>query len=112
MESVSPVQILDYAVCVSLHANAFQKGMNPSVLLPIMRKLCRLSFLAFQWKPILEKEKVEFKSALLSSKNPVSNPARSGGVGKYIQSVLSMYQKYFHFFPKDLKVEILFHVYI
>ena len=32
MKLVNQVQILDEAVCVSLHANAIEKGMNPSVL--------------------------------------------------------------------------------
>ena len=33
MESVNQVQILDEAICVSLHANAVGKGINPSGLL-------------------------------------------------------------------------------
>ena len=30
MEFATQVQILDKAVCISLHANALGKGMNPS----------------------------------------------------------------------------------
>ena len=37
LESVIRVQILDEAICVSLHANALKKIMNPYVLLPAMR---------------------------------------------------------------------------
>ena len=32
MESVDWVQILGEGVCISLHANTLEKGMNPSVL--------------------------------------------------------------------------------
>ena len=32
VKSVTRVQILDEAVCVSLRSNALRKGMNPSVL--------------------------------------------------------------------------------
>ena len=34
MELATCAQILDEAVCVSLHANTIRKGMNPSVLSP------------------------------------------------------------------------------
>ena len=33
MKSVTQIQFLDEAVCVSFHANVLRKGMNPSVLL-------------------------------------------------------------------------------
>ena len=36
MELMSQAQILDEAVCISLGANTFGKGMNPSVLPPAM----------------------------------------------------------------------------
>ena len=39
MESATPVQILDVAVCFALHANAHVKGMNPSVLPSAMSKI-------------------------------------------------------------------------
>ena len=32
MELVTRVQIMDKAVCISFIANAFGKGMNPSIL--------------------------------------------------------------------------------
>ena len=32
MESATRVQILDVAVCISIHANALGKGINPPVL--------------------------------------------------------------------------------
>ena len=38
MKLVTSVQILDKAICVSLHVNAVEKGMNPLVLVPIMDK--------------------------------------------------------------------------
>ena len=39
MESVAQVQILDEAVCVSLHANALERDINPSFLSQAMGKL-------------------------------------------------------------------------
>ena len=38
MESVTRVQILDKAICISFHANALEKGINPSVLLRQFKK--------------------------------------------------------------------------
>ena len=38
MESATQDQILDKAICISLHDNALGKGMNPYVLLPFMGK--------------------------------------------------------------------------
>ena len=38
MDSLKQVQILVEAVYISLHANALAKGMNPSVLPPVMGK--------------------------------------------------------------------------
>ena len=38
MDSVSQVQILDKGVCISLHAYAFKKDMNPFILSPAMGK--------------------------------------------------------------------------
>ena len=38
MESVTCVQMLEEAVCVSFGANAFEKDMNLTGLLPVMSK--------------------------------------------------------------------------
>ena len=38
MESMTRVQILDEAVCISLQANALGKGINPSVFLQAIGK--------------------------------------------------------------------------
>ena len=38
MESATWVQILDEAVCISLHADALKKGMNPSILSQVKGK--------------------------------------------------------------------------
>ena len=38
MDSVTRVQNLDKAVCISHHANTFGKGMNPTIILPAMSK--------------------------------------------------------------------------
>ena len=38
IESATQVQILNEAVCISLQANALEKGMNQSVPLPAMSK--------------------------------------------------------------------------
>ena len=38
MESATPVQFLDDAVCVLFCANAHKKGINPSLLYPAMGK--------------------------------------------------------------------------
>ena len=39
MESVTRVQNLDWAVCISIYGNDLKKGMNPSVLPSHMRNL-------------------------------------------------------------------------
>ena len=63
-------QILDKAVCVSLYANALEKGMNPFVLPPPMSKATNQG---------RKKKPSEFKPALLHLKiDLVSNPAHSG----------------------------------
>ena len=36
MDIMSQVQILDKAVCTSLHTNVLEKGMSPFVFLPVM----------------------------------------------------------------------------
>ena len=38
MELATQVHILDEAIGISLHANAFGKGINPSILYPVMGK--------------------------------------------------------------------------
>ena len=38
IESVTRVQILQEAACISLHTNALQKAMKPSLILPAMGK--------------------------------------------------------------------------
>ena len=51
---------------VSLHANVFEKGMNPSFPPPVMSKyLDRLGSLAMVLQLVYEKENSEFKPALL-----------------------------------------------
>ena len=47
------VQILDVAVCISLCTNTIEKGMNPTILFPVIGKL---NHLAFIWQPVKEKE--------------------------------------------------------
>ena len=38
MDTVTPVQIQDEAVCISHSINTLGKGMNPTILFPIMGK--------------------------------------------------------------------------
>ena len=38
MESVTRVQILDMADCISIHINFFEKGMNSFIIPPAMGK--------------------------------------------------------------------------
>ena len=38
MSTVTRVQILDEAICISFHANDLEKGMNPFVLPSVMGK--------------------------------------------------------------------------
>ena len=37
MELVTPVQILDEAVCISHNTNTLRKGMNPTILLLLVK---------------------------------------------------------------------------
>ena len=39
METVTQVQILDEAVCILHSANTIGKGMNPTILPPVMGKI-------------------------------------------------------------------------
>ena len=76
------VQILDKAVCVSLGANAFGKGINPSLLPAAIDKYQdRLNCLDFIRQPVTKKETSVFKPAVLCLKiDLVSHPVRGGGV--------------------------------
>ena len=38
MESVTAVKILDVVFCISIHANAFEKHMNPLILNVVLGK--------------------------------------------------------------------------
>ena len=38
MDTATPVQLLDKAVCISHIANTLEKGMNPTNLFPAMDK--------------------------------------------------------------------------
>ena len=65
------VQIMDEAVCIWLHGNAFGKGINPSVQ-------------SLQWENSKvdnqpKRGKIEFKLALFWLKI-VSHPAYNGGI--------------------------------
>ena len=82
MELVTQVQILDKAVCISLYANTFPKGINQSVLSSALGKyLGRLISLTLVRQPVSEKENSEFETALLCFKiDFVSHPACGRGV--------------------------------
>ena len=58
-------------MCISVHANTFDKGTNPSLLLYLTtlgKLLGRLDSLALARQPVLEKENSEFKPAVLHLK--------------------------------------------
>ena len=55
MEQVTQVQILEEAVCISLYADALGKGMNWSILSPIMCKIFWRSACKFDNAPLVGK---------------------------------------------------------
>ena len=66
MDTVTWIQILDKAVCISYNTNAPGKGINPTTLPLAMRKyLGRSRSLTLSWQPVKEKENSEFKSVKL-----------------------------------------------
>ena len=63
---VTPVQILDKAVCISYCFNTLGKDMNLVILPPAMGKLQgSLDFLTLEWQHVYEKENSEFKPVKL-----------------------------------------------
>ena len=55
---ITRVQILDEAICISLHTNSVGKGVNPSILIkpPIFLEGNRADCKSLVRQPVLEKE--------------------------------------------------------
>ena len=58
MDTVTRVQIMDEAVCISHSANTFGKGMNPTILSSAIGKYKGSSLV---WQLVLEKKNSKFK---------------------------------------------------
>ena len=76
MESVTRVQILDEAVCISLCANSLEKSMNPCVFSPAISKYQGTwDSSALVRQQVWKKENSKFKPAVLYLKiDLVSHP--------------------------------------
>ena len=82
MDTVIRAQNLNQACYISLSTCTFAKGMNLTILPPVIGKLDRMGSLTLVWQPVQEKENSEFKPVKLClEKNidPVSHPACAEG---------------------------------
>ena len=59
MESTIRVQILDKAACISLHTNAFRKGMNSTIFPPAIDNQSRPDSLALVRQPLSKKNLIQ-----------------------------------------------------
>ena len=66
MVTVTQVQILDKAVSISHGTNTLGKGMNLTIVLPLMDKIVgQTDSIILVWQPVYDKENTEFKSVKL-----------------------------------------------
>ena len=87
MDITNWIQILDETVCISLHSNAIEKGINQSLLLPAINKLqSRLNPFRLGMATILEIENTEFEPLVLYLKiDFILNPVHDRTITFYWQ---------------------------